>query len=448
MSQRTRILTEIWGYRGWKIVETRFEWENGDRAHLLPRTPMGPTTLVLRVERTWTARCGNCAALCRGTHASGKPRRWKDLPWAGHRVEIEATPIRVICERCGERPTEMLGWADRYQRETRRFQQHLALQAASMPVMHVAVLHGLSWSTVRRAEWRALERWGATRPPVSLHQVGVDEKYLGRRHKRAYRYHTIVSNLETGEPIWIGPGRDEEALSAWLSTLGPTEKTIIGLFAVDMHLAYRNAIQADPELAHAAIVHDPFHVMKRAGEAINEIRKDTFFRAGKELRTVGRGTRWLVLRAWDKCTPRQQDELRRIFSYNGQLARAYQIVEELREVVVHARDRASMACGLDHILRRTQRRRHKHLRKLHDSLKNHREGILALGEFRPPAGRLEALNNNWETLVRRGRGYRNYDYLLLKLRFMTANPIRSREETERFLALGLPAVPAPRRRTA
>lgn len=394
------------------------------------------TKLVLRVERRWTPRCGNCGALCRVTHARGRTRRWKDLPWAAHAVEIEATPVRVVCHRCGEFPLEMLGWADRYQRETQRLQQHLALQAASMPIMHVAVLHGLSWSTVRRAERRALERWDATRPPVALHQVGVDEKYLGRRHKRAYRYHTIVSNLETGEPIWIGPGRDEQSLSNWLGTLSTAQKAGITLFAVDMHQAFHNAIRADSQLDHAAIAHDPFHVMKRAGEAISEMRKDTFFRAGAALRAVGRGTRWLVLRAWEKCTPQQHSELRRLFSCNGQLARAYQINEELREVL-RAPNRDAMEIGLDRILRRTQLRRHKHLRKLHESLEHHREGILALGEHRPPAGRIEALNNNWETLVRRGRGYRDYDHMLLKLRFMTANPIRSQEGTQRFVALGL-----------
>jgi len=68
----------------------------------------------------------------------------------------------------------------------------------------------------------------------------------------------------------------------------------------------------------------------------------------------------------------------------------------------------------------------------------HREEILAFGEHRPPTGRIEALNNNWETLVRRARGYRDYQYLLLKLRFMTVNPVRSVSGTQRFLALGLP----------
>jgi len=49
----------------------------------------------------------------------------------------ERAPIRVICAQCGT-PTEALPWADRYQHETRRLQQHLGLQAASMPIVRVA----------------------------------------------------------------------------------------------------------------------------------------------------------------------------------------------------------------------------------------------------------------------------------------------------------------------
>ncbi len=436
MSQRTRILAEIFGFRGWRITEAFFEWPDGSRARLLPNTPMGSTKFVLRVERRWLPRCSSCGAMCRKVHAQLESRRWRDLPWAEHEVEIEAASIRVACPCCGSCPVEMVAWADPYQRQTRRLQQRLALEGASMPTMHVAVLYGLSWSTVRRAEGHALARWDDTRPPVPLHRVGIDEKWLGRRHKLKYQYLTIVSNLDTGEPVWIGPGREEATVTAWLSTLTVAEKAAIEVVAADMHRPFYNAIQADPDLEHVAFAHDPFHVMKRAGKALSEMRKDTFFRASAELRSIGRGTRWLILRPWERCNVGQRAKLKLLFSYNQQLARAYQIVEELR-VVLHAPDRKSMEIGLERILRRTQLRKHEHLRKLHESLLDHLDGILALGEFRPPTGRIEALNNNWETLVRRGRGYRDYQYMLLKLRFMTANPIRTTKGTQRFLALGL-----------
>jgi transposase len=178
--------------------------------------------------------------------------------------------------------------------------------------------------------------------------------------------------------------------------------------------------------------------MKRAGEAITELRRMIFFRASLELREVGRGTRWLVLRAWDRTSDSDKQRLHRLFSYNGKLARAYQVVEELREVL-KAPDKESMETGLRHVLYRTEKRTNVPMRKLHVSLKNHFDAIVALGEHHPPTGRIEALNGNWETLVRRGRGYRNHDYLLRKLRFLTANPVRNRQGVLRFLALGLPS---------
>jgi transposase len=238
-------------------------------------------------------------------------------------------------------------------------------------------------------------------------------------------------------PIWIGYGRSSETLKSWLDTLTPQQKAAIRLFAIDMHEPFKKAIRDDPDLAHAVIAHDSFHVIKRAGEAISELRRSIFFRAGPELRAIGKGTRWLVLRSWEHSSDEQRARLRHLFRFNGKLARAYQLVEELR-AVLRAPTADAVSQGIWRILRRTERRDNVPMRKLHESLKTHLDEIVALGEHRPPTGRIEALNNNWETLVRRGRGYRNHVYLLRKLRFITANPVHNAAGIKRFLALGIP----------
>jgi len=347
---------------------------------------------------------------------------------------IECTPVRVVCERCGATPQEALPWAEPYQREARRLQQHLALQAASTPTLRVAAQYGLSWSTVRRAENSAIARWEAQRPKVVLRDVGVDEKYLGRRNSRDEKFVTIVSNLDTGEPVWIGYGRKKATLQQWLNSLSLAEKKAIRLFAMDMYEAFKNAVKNDQDLQHVAIVHDPFHVMKRANQAIDELRRSVFFRAGPEMRAVGRGTRWLFLRAWERCSTAQQAALKKLLACNAKLAAAYQIKEELRGVL-GAPDEIAMAKGMAHILRRTQRKTNVEMRKLHESLRDHLPEILALGKYRPPVGRIEALNNNWETLVRMARGYRDYEYLRRKLAFITVNPLQTEKGVRDFLAL-------------
>jgi transposase len=394
--------------------------------------------LVLVLARRFTPRCAKCMAIGGTRHEQLEPRRWRDLPCSGHPVVIEYAPWRLACQRCGARAVELLAWAAPHQRQTRRFQQHLALDAFSMPLVHVSTKWGLSWHSVRRAELDAIERWARNEPATPLRQVGIDEKWLGRRHKRNEKFVTIVSNLETGVPLWIGYGRGSETIKTWLDTLSAEQKAEIRLFACDMHEPFKKAIRDDAAISHAAIVHDPFHVIKRAGEAITELRRSIFFRAGPQLREVGRGSRWLVLRSWEHSSEDQRARLRLLFRLNSKLARAYQLIEELR-TVLKAPDRKTMHDGLWHILRRTERYDNVPLRKLHDSLKAHINEIVALGEHHPPTGRIEALNNNWETLVRRGRGHRNHAYLFAKLRFITANPVRSANGIKRFLALGLPA---------
>jgi transposase len=406
--------------------------------------------LVLVMGRRWAPRCSTCLAICpRSCHENCDTRRWADLSWAGHRVVVEYAPIRVKCARCRDsHPVEMVGWAEPKQRQTRRLQQHLALDAFSMPLVHVATKYGLSWHTIRRAELAAIERWDRTREVPPLKQVGVDEKYLGRRNKLDEKFVTIVSNLVTGEPIWIGYGRRAETLTSFLQTLTPEQKSTIELFAMDMHAPFRRAIADDLGLKHVVVVHDPFHIMKRAGEALSEMRRAVFFRAGPELRAIGRGTRWIVLKAWERTSDNDKATLEKLFSLNKKLARAYQIVDELR-VVLRAPDDTTMAEGMWRILRRTNRHDNVPMRKLHDSLANHMSGILSLGSHHPPTGRIEALNNNWETLVRRARGYRDHQYLLAKLRFITANPVANDKGILRFLALGItPPASATQRQAA
>jgi transposase len=56
--------------------------------------------------------------------------------------------------------------------------------------------------------------------------------------------------------------------------------------------------------------------------------------------------------------------------------------------------------------------------KLADMLVNHLEGILNYCRMKVPMGVVEAVNGNIKSLLRRGRGYTNLRYLLLKAQRM------------------------------
>ena len=143
----------------------------------------------------------------------------------------------------------------------------------------------------------------------------------------------------------------------------------------------------------------------------------------------------LFLRAWVRLTPEHRAQVGSLLSANRTLMQAYTVKEQLRDVL-RADTRAEMESGLNQVLRRTARRANIPMRKLHDSLRKHFHAIAALGQYHPPTGRIEALNNNWETLIRRGRGYRDLHSMMRLLRFMVVHPIRLGSDVERFLALG------------
>src|SRR5262249_52924839 len=96
---------------------------------------------------------------------------------------------------------------------------------------------------------------------------------------------------------------------------------------MDMHRPYRNAVTAT--LPRAEIVFDKFHVLQHASAALDDVRRQEFFRAGDDMRAVGRGKRWLLLRRWATVRGSKRAELQELFAANRRLFRAYVLREQL-----------------------------------------------------------------------------------------------------------------------
>jgi len=83
MSQRTAILTQIAGFRGWKVIANR--WESKDGRAIAPVAGYdlpADARLVLVLERRWAPRCARCLVVGGICHEKLAVRRWGDLPRA------------------------------------------------------------------------------------------------------------------------------------------------------------------------------------------------------------------------------------------------------------------------------------------------------------------------------------------------------------------------------
>ena len=70
----------------------------------------------------------------------------------------------------------------------------------------------------------------ATKPPMELRQMGVDEKAVGHGQK----YMTLVYNLEKRTVEWIGEDRKKETLDGFFQSLTLEQRTGIEDVGLDM----------------------------------------------------------------------------------------------------------------------------------------------------------------------------------------------------------------------
>jgi transposase len=412
-----RDCTWILGLLGFRVVTAESDGEMAD------------SRLTLRLERRGVHRytCSGCSRRTSRVRST-RERTWDDVPWASHRVTLVYPQRRVRCPRCGIR-TERIEFADPKGRVTRRLRQQIGLDCQSMPTSHAAVRHGVSWSKARRAERAFLEAWDGTRPRRRPRYLGADEIHRGK----AQKFYTVLSDLVHGEVIGLAKDRSEASLTSLFTTcLDARQRAAVEAVCIDMHRPYINAVAH--ALTKAVVVFDKFHVLRHASEALDEVRRQEFFRAGAVMRAYGRGKRWLLLRRWKTVRGSKRDELQQLFAVNRRLFKASVLREQLDRLWTYT-TREGVARFLFGWLKALRWQRLPEMEKLGDTLVNHFDGIAAYGDHPVRFGVVESINTTIKAVLRRARGMRDDQMLLLKLKWATARPIRSSRDLARFLSL-------------
>ena len=171
-------------------------------------------------------------------------------------------------------------------------------------------------------------------------------------------------------------------------------------------------------LPHAAIVFDKFHVMRQVNEAVEETRRAEFFRRGEEMRAVVRGKRWLFLTRWRNLKRDKRGQLNQVFSFNRRLFKAYFLKESFVRLWSYVYEGAARRFFEDWIAS-IRWQRLPAFKKLVATLRRHLYGLLAYCRNKVPFGMVEAINGNIRSMIVRGRGYGDHDYLILKVRRAT-----------------------------
>lgn len=363
---------------GWIIDRT----EETDRDLLIAVIP--PTT------DTHCPHCGHSQTYGHGAQS----RHIADLPIRTKRVRLVFDQPRYRCraEACRRTFTTPLPDIDESHNMTVRLRDWIMEQIGPRPYSHVAEAVGLSEGTIRNLA-AAGEQDRPT--PETPRVLGIDELYLGRRHR------CILTNIEAGTMLDMLTGRTYRQVLAHLCNMPDRQR--VELVTIDMHRPYREA--AHLAFRQATVIVDKYHVVSMANRAVDRMR--IALRADMPDRTARAimRSRYLLLRRAAQLTANDLMLLQSWLNQMPALDHAYRAKEAFFAVYDTATDAKDAHTKIAAWRASLSPETASAFRELLTALKNWEPHILAYFDHRYTNAATEAINGIAKLINKMGRGY-------------------------------------------
>jgi len=265
----------------------------------------------------------------------------------------------------------------------------------------------VSWDVVKDIQKRYLHRRFARPKLKHLRQIAIDEISTGKGHQ----YVTIVMDLESGAVVHVGQGKGGDALTAFWQRVRASHAHIEAV-ATDMSPAY-----IPTHLPEATLVFDRFHVIKLYNDKLSDLRRSLFGQLRDTLqKKVLKGVRWLLLKRPENldASRREPERLREALRLNEPLAMAYHLKDELNEIWEQDDREAAESLLMDWIVY-AESSGVRVLKEFSRTLRFHAQGILAWYDYPISTAALEGTNNKIKTMKRQAYGFRDLEFLKLKI---------------------------------
>jgi len=356
--------------------------------------------------------CGVCGQVFR-SHYDKRLRRARDLSCGDKRVYLAYPLRRVQCSRCGGVKSERLDWLADNPLYTKRFAFFVGRRCRETPIKDVAEELFLDWHAVKELDKQymqeQLRRVGTPTPRV----IGIDELSIRQGHN----YRIVVSDLERGRPIWFGgKDRSEASLDEFFTWLGPEKCGKIRLAVMDMWQPFRTCTLKEGNAPQAAILYDKFHILKHLGEAMDKVRKREYARLSGQRRRFIKGQRYNLLSHWGNLATEGKAALKLLFKVNKRLHTAYLLKDSFGQLWDY--QRPGWALRFFNQWRYALRgQRLEPFERFARLVASHWDGIEAYchEENKVPLGFVEGINNKIRAIQRRAYGFRDEEYLRLKI---------------------------------
>lgn len=308
---------------------------------------------------------------------------------------------------------ERLDWLADNPHFTQRFAIRVGRSCRLATIKDVAEDFHLDWHTVKELDKQymgeQLARIGQPGPEV----IGIDELSIGPGHT----YRIVVSDLIRRRPIWFGgQDRSEASLDAFYSWLGPKKSQRIRLVVLDMWKAFRNSTLKSEHAPQAQLIYDKFHVMRHLGEALDKVRKSEYARLSGSARSFIKGQKYNLLSRWENLHQKGRDALKLLLAANKRLNTAYVLKESFGQLWDYNTPGWARRF-FDNWRDSLKWQRLRPFEKFADLVERHWDGIVSYcqEDNKVALGFVEGFNNKIRVIQRKAYGYRDEEYLRLKV---------------------------------
>jgi len=379
----------------------------------------------VRPRKRARGRCGRCGRRSPAYDRGEGRRRWRALDLGTIQTVLEAEAPRVRCPEHG--PTvAAVPWARHAAGHTYAFDEQVAWLATQCSKTAITELMRIAWRTVGAIITRVWADVEAVHDRFAdLRRIGIDEI----AYKRGQRYLTVVVDHDSGRLVWAAPGREKATLEKFFDALGEERCDQITHVSAD-GADWISAVvtRRCPTAVRCA---DPFHIVKWATEALDDVRRQAWNAARGQPGGRSNRIRWSRGRIrqdaagaakalkharyalWknpENLTTRQQAKLAWIAKTDPTLHRAYLLKEGLRLVFQLGYEEAVEA--LETWISWARRCRIPTFVDLQRRIVKHKASIFAAIEHGLSNGRIESVNTKIRLITRVAFGFKSPDALI------------------------------------
>lgn len=365
-----------------------------------------------QINLEFDKRCGPRCPNCHGKLPRNKAgrRAVMDCPMPhGPIVMLTFPTVQGLCRKCLSFVTTCPEEVHPACHATWRLMRLVSAWAAMATNREVALMFEISDSTVRRYDKIVLQT--DTPPPIldGLNKLLIDEKSVRKGHG----YVTVILNGETGELLHMAEGKKKQSVESFFEQLTAEQRAGIVAVGIDRAGAYQSAVEA--WLPNADIVYDRFHLMMNVNQAVDEVRRSQWRRAGKKERSYLKGHRFLILSNQENLDWQGREKLDELLRANQSLATAYLLKEQFR-ALFNYRYQGWAQRALSNWCAMAQESGLAPFARLARGFLKQSQRVCGFVKHGLTSGLIEGFNNLISRIIHKACGIRDLDYLELKLR--------------------------------